>query len=209
MIRLFVIEDHPVIITGLKNLFRPSRDDIEIIDSANSVDEALTKADPATFDVFFLDLWLPNAHPQLNVKRLKDKYRGKPIVIFTSEESSTWQRKMFEAGVMAYLNKSASKYEIKTTLEKIVKGQIVFSGTVEPDYERKLAVVLSGESFSLTPNQQEQVILLSKGWSQQQIADEKKISVSTVEKTLKLVREKCDAKNNTELIRILLEKGVI
>lgn len=209
MIRLFVIEDHPVIITGLKNLFRPSRDDIEIVDSANSVDEALGKADPTTFDVFFLDLWLPNAHPQLNVKRLKDKFHGKPIVIFTSEESSTWQRKMFEAGVMAYLNKSSSKYEIKSTLEKIVKGQIVFSGTVEPDYEKKLAFVLAGETFSLTPNQQEQVILLSKGWSQQRIADEKKISVSTVEKTLKLVREKCDAKNNTELIRILLEKGVI
>jgi DNA-binding NarL/FixJ family response regulator len=209
MIRLFVIEDHPVIVTGLKNLFRPSRDEIEIVDSANSVDEALNKADPATFDVFFLDLWLPNAHPQLNVKRIKDKFHGKPIVIFTSEESSTWQRKMFEAGVMAYLNKSSSKFEIKSTLEKIVKGQIVFSGTVEPDYEKKLAFVLAGETFSLTPNQQEHVILLSKGWSQQRIADEKQISVSTVEKTLKLVRDKCDAKNNTELIRILLEKGVI
>ena len=209
MIRLFVIEDHPVIVTGLKNLFRPSRDDIEIVDSANSVDEALNKADPATFDVFFLDLWLPNAHPQLNVKRIKDKFHGKPIVIFTSEESSTWQRKMFEAGVMAYLNKSSSKFEIKSTLEKIVKGQIVFSGTVEPDYEKKLAFVLAGETFSLTPNQQEHVILLSKGWSQQQIADEKKISVSTVEKTLKLVRDKCEAKNNTEMIRILFEKGVI
>ena len=209
MIRLFVIEDHPVIVTGLKNLFRPSRDEIEITNSANSVDEALKKADPATFDVFFLDLWLPNAHPQLNVKRLKDQFHSKPIVIFTSEESSTWQRKMFEAGVMAYLNKSSSKFEIKSTLEKIVKGQIVFSGTVEPDYEKKLAFVLAGETFSLTPNQQEHVILLSKGWSQQQIADEKKISVSTVEKTLKLVRDKCEAKNNTELIRILLEKGVI
>jgi two-component system vancomycin resistance associated response regulator VraR len=209
MIRLFVIEDHPVIITGIKNLFRPSRDDIEIVDSANSVDEGLMKADPATFDIFFLDLWLPNAQPQVNVKRLKEKFHGKPIIIFTSDESSTWQRKMFEAGVKAYLNKSASKFEIKSTLEKVMKGQIVFSGTLEADSEKKLAFVLAGESLSLTQNQQEQVILLSKGWSQQQIADEKKISVSTVEKTLKLVRDKCEAKNNTELIRILLEKGVI
>jgi DNA-binding NarL/FixJ family response regulator len=209
MIRLFVIEDHPVIVTGLKNLFRPSRDEIEIVDNAFSVDDAIKKADPATFDVFFLDLWLPNAHPLLNVKKLKDQFYRKPIVIFTSEESPTWQRKMFEAGVMAYLSKGASKTEIKSTLEKIMKGQVVFSGIVEPDYEKKLASVLAGERFSLTPNQQEQVILLSKGYSQQQIAEEKKISVSTVEKTLKLVREKCDAKNNTELIRILLEKGFI
>ena len=116
---------------------------------------------------------------------------------------------MCEAGVMAYLNKNSSKFEIKSTLEKVIKGQIVFAGMVEPEYEKKLSSVLAGLTLVLTPNQQEQVILLSKGWSQQQIAEEKQISLSTVEKTLKLVREKCNAKNNAELIRILFERGVI
>ena len=83
MIRLFVIEDHPVIVTGLKNTFRPSRDEIEVAGSASSVDEALLKADAMDFDIFLLDLWIPNAHPQLNVKRIKDNFKGKPIVIFT------------------------------------------------------------------------------------------------------------------------------
>jgi two-component system competent response regulator ComA len=145
----------------------------------------------------------------LNVKKLKDNFHGKPIVIFTSEESSSWQRKMFEAGVMAYLLKSINKFEIKSTLEKVIKGQIVFSGLVEPDYEKKLASVLSGQKYYLTPNQQELVILLSTGLTQQQIADAKKTSVSTVEKTLKHVRKKFDAKNNAELVKILLEKGII
>jgi DNA-binding NarL/FixJ family response regulator len=209
MIRLFVIEDHPVIVTGLRNLFRPSRDEIEIIGNAFSVDDAVTKADPGAFDIFLLDLWLPDSHPLLNVKKLKDHFHGKPIVIFTSEDSSSWQRKMFEAGVMAYLLKSTTKSDIKSTLEKVIKGQIVFSGLVEPNYEKKLASVLSGQKYFLTSNQQELVILLSSGLTQQQIADSKKTSVSTVEKTLKHVREKFDAKNNAELVKILLEKGII
>jgi DNA-binding NarL/FixJ family response regulator len=209
MIRLFIIEDHPVIVTGLKNLFRPSRDGIEITGNAFSVDDALLRADADNFDAFLLDLWLPDAHPLMNVKKLKEKFHGKPIVIFTSEDSSSWQRKMFEAGVMAYLLKSTNKNEIKSTLEKVIRGQIVFSGLVEPDYEKKLATVLSGQKYHLTPNQQELVILLSSGLTQQQIADAKKTSVSTVEKTLKHVRERCDAKNNAELVKILLEKGII
>lgn len=209
MIRLFVIEDHPVIVTGLKNLFRPSRDELEIVGSTSNVDDAITRADPDTFDLFLLDLWLPDTHPLLNVKKLKDHFHGKPIVIFTSEESSSWQRKMFEAGVMAYLLKSNNKVEIKSTLEKVFKGQIVFSGLVEPNYEKKLASVLSGQKYYLTSNQQELAILLSTGLNQQQIADAKRTSVSTVEKTLKLVREKFDAKNNAELVKILLEKGII
>ena len=109
MIRIFTIEDHPVIVTGLRNLFRPSRDEIEIIGSASSVEEAVTRADPDTFDLFLLDLWLPNTNPILNVKKLKEIYPNKPITIFTSENSSSWQRKMFEAGVMAYLLKSADR----------------------------------------------------------------------------------------------------
>ena len=110
---------------------------------------------------------------------------------------------------MAYLLKSADRYEIKTTLQKVFKGQIVFAGLVQSDEEKKLPSVFSGLSFKLTANQQELVVLLSVGLTQQQIAEKKKISVSTVEKTIKHVRGNCGAKNNAELVKILLEKGLI
>ena len=209
MIRLFVIEDHPIIVSGLKNLFRPSRDDIEITGSVTDVEDAIAKADADSFDIFLLDLWIPNAHPLLNVRKLKEKFPQKPIVIFTSEDSSSWQRKMFESGVVAYLLKNAGKTEIKMTLEKVIKGQVVFSGNFDVEDDKKLSSVFSGQTFQLTPNQKELVALLSSGLTQQQIADAKRTSVSTVEKTLKHIREKCGAKNNAELVRNLLEKGYI
>jgi DNA-binding NarL/FixJ family response regulator len=110
---------------------------------------------------------------------------------------------------MAYIIKNTNKFEIKSTLEKVMKGQIVFSGMLEPDYEKKFSTVLSGQKYRLTSNQKDIVIFLSQGLTQVQIADKKKTSVSTVEKTLKHIREKCDAKNNAELVKILLERGVI
>lgn len=209
MIRLFTIEDHPVIISGLKSIFRPSRDNIEIVGSARDVDEAVETARGVELDIFLLDLWLPNAHPLLNVRKLKEHFGNKPIVIFTSEDSSSWQRKMFEAGVMGYMLKSATKTEIKMTLEKVMKGQVVYSGQVEDEDEKRLSMVYMGQTFTLTPNQKELVTLLASGLTQQQIADAKKSSVSTVEKTLKHIREKCGAKNNAELVKNLIEKGYI
>lgn len=209
MIRLFTIEDHPVIISGLKSIFRPSRDNIEIVGSARDVDEAVVTARGVELDIFLLDLWLPNAHPLLNVRKLKEHFGNKPIVIFTSEDSSSWQRKMFEAGVMGYMLKSATKTEIKMTLEKVIKGQVVYSGQVEDEDEKRLSMVYMGQTFTLTPNQKELVTLLASGLTQQQIADAKKSSVSTVEKTLKHIREKCGAKNNAELVKNLIEKGYI
>jgi len=209
MIRLFTIEDHPIIITGLRNIFRPSRDEIEIVGSASSVDEVLEKGIREPFDIFMLDLWIPESHPIQNVKKLKERFPDKPIVIFTSEESSTWQRKMFETGISAYILKNVDKNEIKATLEKVSQGQTVFSGFIETDVENVFRSGFADTKFSLTSHQKEFVLLLSQGLTQQQIADKQNISVSTVEKTLKTIREKCNARSNAELIKILFEKGII
>lgn len=209
MIRLFTIEDHPVIITGLRNLFRPSRDGIEIIGSANHVDEAILHADPESFDIFLLDLWIPSSHPLQNVKRIKEKFPNKPIVIFTSEESMIWQRKMFEAGVVAYILKNADKSEIKSTLEKVSRGLTIFSGIIAPAEDEKFRAGFTDSKYILTPNQKDLVVMLSDGLSQQAIADQKGTSISNVEKTLKHIRGKCHAKSNVELIKILIERGAL
>jgi DNA-binding NarL/FixJ family response regulator len=209
MIRLFTIEDHPVIITGLRNLFRPSRDGIEIVGSANHVDEAILKADPETFDIFLLDLWIPSSHPLQNVKRIEEKFPNKPIVIFTSEESMIWQRKMFEAGVVAYLLKNADKSEIKSTLEKVAKGLTIFSGIIETPEDDKFRTVFTDPKYTLTDKQREVVVMLSNGFNQQAIAEKTGTSISNVEKTLKNIREKCHAKSNVELVKILIERSIL
>lgn len=210
MIRLFVIEDHPIIVTGLRNLFRPSRDEIEIYGSASSADEAVQTADPEAFDIIMLDLWLQLSPPLENMKKLREKFPGKPVVMFTSEESSVWQRKMFDAGAKAYLLKTAEKIEIKLTLEKVAMGMTVFAGVMEQDYlNKKLNLEMASARHFLTPNQLEIVIMLSNGTTQKKIADNKGTSVSNIEKTIKHIREAFNARNNAELIKILLEQGII
>lgn len=209
MIRLFTIEDHPVIITGLRNTFRPSRDGIEIIGSAGNVDKAIATADPSLFDVFLLDLWIPGYQPLQNIKKIREHFPGKPIVMFTSEDSTLWQRKMFEAGAMAYLLKNAEKNEIRLTLEKVFQGMTVFTGMIEPEREQTFRAGFADPKYILTPNQKEYVVFLSNGLTQQEIAEKKSLSISTVEKTIKNIREKCNARNNAELVKILIERGII
>jgi len=107
MIRLFIIEDHPVIVSGLTSLFRKEEEGISISQSAINVAEALTHANPETFDLFLLDLWIPDSNPVDNVKQLRRHFPDKPIVIYTSEETAVWHRKMLHTGVKAYIIKTA------------------------------------------------------------------------------------------------------
>ena len=191
-------------------LFRSSRDEIEIYGSALSADEAIQTGDPEAFDIMMLDLYLGSTPPLDNIKKLKERFPDKPIVMFTSEESSVWQRKMYDAGVKAYLFKTAERNEIRLTLEKVSMGMTVFAGVMEQEFlNKKLSPEMMNARQFLTPNQLEISIMLSNGVTQKKIADSKGTSVSNIEKTIKHIRELFNARNNAELIKILLEQGII
>jgi len=208
MIRLLVIEDHLVTIAGIRSLFR-NRDGISITASTTRIDEAL-KIQPGAFDVILLDLWMQSTDPVDNVKLIKEQYPGKPIVIFTSEESRIWQEKMRRSGVSGYILKTSSRHEIKTALEYIIKGQSIFAISSDiknmPDDSGDKS---KGFCRPLTSHQLELVKLMATGVKQRDIASALHISQSTVEKIIKHLREKYSVKTNTELIRFLTENRLI
>ncbi|MFH1160082.1 MAG: response regulator transcription factor [bacterium] len=202
MIKIFVIEDHVVTSAGIRSLFRSSRDAIAVTGCVTRVEEALEKADPAKIDLFLLDLWLHSTDPIQNLRLLQRKFPGKPIVVFTSEESPIWQQKMMEAGAMGYIIKTSSRSEIKSALERVMQGQAVFSVSIETfDKERGFTTSSVGVSNSLSRHQHELLTLLAQGYPQYDIAKKLGIAVSTVEKSLKHLRQKFEVKSNSELIR--------
>jgi len=78
MIRLFVIEDHSLIVDGLRNRFRLSRDGIEISGSASSVTETIELAAQIEFDIIFLDLWLPGSERSTMFENSEKPFRTNP-----------------------------------------------------------------------------------------------------------------------------------
>src|ERR1035438_8155590 len=96
MIRLFSIDDHPVISEGLHYRIEPARDGISLVGSAANVIEAILKANPEDFDIFILDLYIPGSEPHENVRLLKKTFPNKKIIIFTCESSSMWVRSMMK-----------------------------------------------------------------------------------------------------------------
>jgi len=210
MIRIFIIEDHLVTSAGIRSLFRPSRDGIAITGCVTRIEEALEKADPAKTDLFLLDLWLHSTNPIQNLRLLHLAFPGKPVVVFTSEESPIWQQKMMEAGAMGYLIKTATRNEIKSALERVMQGQAVFSVSIETfDRERGFTTSSVGISNNLSRHQQMLLKLVAGGLTQYEIAKGLDISVSTVEKSFRNLRRKFDVKSNNELVRWATEHRLI
>ena len=209
MIRLFIIEGHPIVVSGFKNIFKPVRDGIEIVGSAVCVKEAESKAKSENFDFFIMELWIRNDKPEENISRLKIRFPSKPIIIFTIEETGYWQRKVFSLGVTGYIFKSSEPNEIKRVLKNISNGGISFPGVTSPDDLDKMDSDFILGHKSITSGQRELMRMVYMGLKQKDIAEQKNVSISTVEKTLLNLRVKFSAQNNTDLIRILLKKGLL
>jgi DNA-binding NarL/FixJ family response regulator len=208
MIRLYVIEDHSsIIVPGLKRLFYSSRDGINVAGASESVEAAILEADPDSFDIFIFDLWLKNKLPVQNIQELVKHFPDKKIIVYTSEESAVWKQRMFKEGAMGYVIKNASRNELMTVIHKAACGENTINIKLEEQDEMTTGSDIP--SSDITPGQQQIIMLLAKGLNHKEVAKIMNTSSSTIDKSLKLLRNQFNVKNNLELTTLCKEKGII
>jgi len=130
MIGLFAIDDHFLIIEGLYSAFNPKTDEVGLVGSALSVDEAMEKIPGTPVDIIVLDLFIDDSNPVANFNQLRKAFPAIPIVILTMEDSLRWQIKMFKLGVMGFLNKAEKKETMKSVFIQVAKGNLVIPDRV-------------------------------------------------------------------------------
>jgi DNA-binding NarL/FixJ family response regulator len=203
MIRIFIIEDHPVTIAGLRTYFRPSRDIVIISKTANTLEEALL-IDQGSFDVILLDLWLPSGEPEDNFKKINLKFPGKPVVIYSGEMSVHWHRIMYKLGAKGFINKNAEKSLIENTIERVIKGETVYSLIINEYQSKRTLDGYRNPKFGLTKEQEEIIKLLTEGLSANEIAGKLHRDISVVNKQLKKIRRIFEVPTNANLVKTIL-----
>ena len=204
MIKIFIIEDHLVTIAGLRTFFRPSRDEIIIAKTATSIEDALLVEDLDSFNVILLDLWLPMGEPIENFQQIEKKFPGIPIVIYTSEESIHWQRKMYNLGAKAFINKKADKTMIESILRRVAKGETVFSSVINEFQTKTIVESYKNPRYGLSGEQEEIIHWFLEGFSTKEIAGKLGKDVSTINKGMKRIRKIFEVSNNVDLIKTIL-----
>jgi len=193
-----------------QNKIQGRPDDISITLSAETMEEALQKNNLPDFDIILLDLLIPGTDPVENVKRLKEKFPGKPIVILTSEESTAWKMQMFESGVHAYLTKHESKKTITRTLKRVYKGENLAKeqlttedvAKAEKDDEYIFNIILK-------PSERAILTLFSRELRMKEIADKTFMTETAVGKCMHKMRKLFGVKSNSGLMTKLIQKNIL
>ena len=204
IIRLFVIDNHEtIIVSGFHQLFRPGRDFIEVTGSAINVHTALQNDLTQICDIIILDLWIPDEKPLENVRLLKEHFQLVPILIYSTEDSTEWIRKMLIAGVKGYITKEALRHDLKSAIYSIAGGGAWFTKSLEKEDLELISRSTPECDFSLNQIQKKILTLYIEGNSQKEIAAILNTRVRNIENTFATLRNRFKAKSNADLIKIL------
>lgn len=207
MIRVFIVDDHPVVIEGIHSLLQHEKD-IEWTGQAMNAQSCLGFFVNNTADVVLMDISMPGMDGVELCKVLKEKYPGIMILGLSTFNQGLYIKKMMENGASGYILKNSSKEELLKAIHTVNSGGIFFSGEAGvalKEYQKSSASQLP----ELSPREKEILGFIAEGYTNPQIAEKIFLSSFTVDSHRKNLLAKLNVKNTASLIKLAVEQKLI
>ncbi len=207
MIRVFIVDDHPVVIEGIHSLLQNEKD-MAWVGQAMNAQSCLGFFVNNTADVVLMDISMPGMEGVELCAVMKEKYPGIMILGLSTFNQGLYIKKMVENGASGYILKNSSKEELIKAIHAVHEGYIYFSGEVGmalQEYQKSLMQKLP----TLTAREKEILALIAEGYTNPQIAEKIFLSPFTVDSHRKNLLAKLDVKNTASLIRLAVERKLI
>jgi DNA-binding NarL/FixJ family response regulator len=207
MIRVFIVDDHPVVIEGIHSLLQNEKD-IEWMGHAMNAQSCLGFFIHNTADVVLMDISMPGMDGVELCGLMKEKYPGLMILGLSTFNQGLYIKKMMDNGASGYILKNSSREELIEAIHAVQEGNIYFSGevgTALQDYQKSSMIDLP----VLTPREKEVLELIAEGYTNPQIAEKIFLSPFTVDSHRKNLLAKLAVKNTATLIKLAVERKLI
>lgn len=207
MTKIFIIDDHPMVVAGLKSLLG-QLEDAEVTGAVSKAMDAIPFLKSNDVDVILLDINLPDISGIDLCKKINEEFPQIKILGISTFNERSYISRMIENGASGYLIKSASKEEIAEAIETVMHGKMYLSVSME-QLLRPISVETTGNLPALTKREKQILGLIAEGLTNQQIAEELFISPLTVDTHRKNLHTKLNVNNTASLIRLAVENGLV
>lgn len=207
MIRVFIVDDHPVVIEGIHSLLQNEKG-IEWAGQAMNAQSCLGFFVSNTADVVLMDISMPGMEGVELCAVMKEKYPGVMVLGLSSFNQGLYIKKMMENGASGYILKNSSKEELIEAIHAVHGGSIFFSGETGEAlqaYQKSSKIELP----VLSSREKEILGLIAEGYTNPQIAEKIFLSQFTVDSHRKNLLAKLNVKNTASLIRLAIEQKLI
>lgn len=197
-IRILIIDDHPLLRLGIRNLLAPQAE-LDVVADCADLASARAWLEANSVDVTILDRSLPDGDGLDLVPTLKAK--GSKIIILTVEDGDVEIRAAVEAGVDGYLLKSSDSEQIVMAIGMVLKDSAAFPAHVM----QKLASRHSNDPLGkLSAREIEIAECVAEGLSNKVIGARLNLSDNTVRNHLANIMQKLDFHNRVQVATLML-----
>jgi two-component system, NarL family, response regulator NreC len=207
-LRVLICDDHGLVRAGLRRLLEAEAE-IDVIEEAQSGDEAVRKARLEKPDLVLLDLVMPGRSGLEAVADILAAAPAAKILVLSMLDDPSYVRDAFAAGAAGYLLKDAADTDLLTALREVAAGRRY----LHPALGVRLATAgISGTETGTDPlsgREREVLRLLAFGYTNQEIAKRLYISVRTAETHRAHIMHKLRLATRAELVHHALRIGAL
>jgi two-component system response regulator NreC len=181
MFRLLIVDDHPIVLTGLK-LLLSGEGRFAIVGEAASAPAAYVEAERLQPDVIITDLTMGDGDGIALIEDLRAILPGGRIVVYSSRDEAIWAPQAIRAGAHGYVLKSEPLDSVAVALDRVMAGAIHVGEAVQQSLivdvgrqrDRRAGIGgLSAREFQI-------LRLIGQGATLQSLANDLRLSVKTV-----------------------------
>jgi DNA-binding NarL/FixJ family response regulator len=204
-LKILIVEDHPIVIAGCRALF--ADDAGVVIEDARTATDGLRLYDEFAPDVAIVDVNLPDISGFEVTRQIRGKDPKARILIFTMNDAPVLAAQALQSGALGYIGKNDDPLSLREAIFKVARGQ----PSLPPSIAQTIAMSKLGLDTGpkLSARQIELLRLLAKGRSLSEIASSLDLSYKTVATDCAALRQKLEARTQTELIRIAISMNLV
>ena len=213
MIRVVVVDDHPIVRQGLRS-YLSSREGIEVVGDAGDGESAVALAGELRPDVVLMDLVMPGMGGLAAIGAVVALGLGTRILVLTSFSSEDQVIPAIQAGAAGYLLKDASPEEVEAAVRAVHAGE----GRLDPSLAAVVMAAAGGRGAAdtgdaglarLTPRETEVLRLLGEGLSNRALAERLFVSEKTVKTHVSSILAKLGLTDRTQAALFAVHHGLV
>ncbi len=209
MIKVLLIDDHPLVLDGIKTMLK-DESSIEIVSACKTAAEALAFLSNNEPDVILLDISLPDMNGLELCEKIRAISKQTKIIGLTSTNEAGIITGLLQRGGNGYLLKNMEREELLEAINNVQKGKVFLSKSANDKVlEQFQSTKATAETHLLTRREKEILQLLADGMTGPQIAEKLFLSPLTVETHRKNLFRKFNAHSVQLLLKIARDNKLV
>lgn len=207
LITVLIVDDHPIVLEGTKNLFQEIDD--MVVETESDATCVLQRVKENPFDIYLIDINMPLQNGIVLARNIKVLQSNAAIILYTGDDITDYYSLILDRKVEGILAKTASKEQIIRTIRAIIHGEIVLPNNFLDYLDSKFNSQESQKKLKLNAKEKHILNLIADGATNNAIAAKLNVTQRTVERYLTQLFTLLNVDSRTEAVKLAKAKHLL